>query len=133
MKQILMACVLVLLTACAGEPPKWWNPTDKYTAPKQEAKTQKEQVAPKPAPAPKKEEVIGDEFIAVEDTSLEEVEFQPLEDNPIPEENADGENTAVGGETDTANQTLLPSILAEEEPVIQDKQPELSGDTDEDE
>ena len=128
-----MACVLVLLTACAGEPPKWGNPTDKYTAPKQETKAQKEQAALKPAPAPKKEEVIGDEFIAVEDTSLEEVEFQPLEDNPLPEENADGENTAVGGETAGAGGALLPSILAEEEPVIQDKQPEVPDDTDEDE
>lgn len=126
--------MLVLLMACAGEPPKWWNPTDKYNAPKQETKAQQEQVAPKPAPAPQKEEVIGDEFIAVEDTSLEEVEFQPLEDNPLPEENADGEKTAVGGaETDAPNEMLLPSILAEEEPVIQDKQPEISGDTDEDE
>ena len=116
MKKItFLLSLIVLLGACAAEPPKWWNPSGKYDA-VQEVKPQPKTQQPVQKAAAPKEEVIGDEFIAVEDTSLEEVDFQPLEDNPLPEEMQTGpaeESQPVAAGASPAT-PLAPSILSEQ-------------------
>jgi len=112
-KIIFFYSILLLLTACAGEPPKWWNPSDKYTAPKANAVQSPAQEAVKTVPAVKKDEEIKEEDIMpVGDETLEEVDFQPLEDNPAAEEE-DLQLQQEIAAPQTAQPPLAPSILDE--------------------
>ena len=133
MKHILFGLAVAgILAACSGEPPKWWNPSQKYTADTAQG-TQTKPAAAKRA-VPRKEQEIKEESITpMEDTSFEEVDFQPLQDNPLPE--GEAEAPAAAAPAATAEQAFSPSILAEEgeENPADKKAAAVKDDTDDEE
>lgn len=98
MKYIGLVCLSVFLfAACAGNPPAWWNPNDRYgTAENQPQK-----------PIVKKKTVIQEETIdAVTDTFYEEETIPVLAEE---EEPAAGVEEPAG--TDGQNGLPKPSVL----------------------
>ncbi len=97
MKTIYMICAAVLVSACAGNPPAWWNPAGKYdnmSAGKQTAQ-----------PATKKVIVIQEEALEpLPDNSYEEITLTPMPD----EDNEDASGLAASQNEDLAPDDLLP-------------------------
>ena len=106
MKRIL--CFLVLtgfVAACAGNPPAWWNPTNRYGTAEtsgQSAQTQTP-LAQKDTPAVPAEESID----PLPDSSYEEEVIAPMPDED--DENDSGVSSSQNQELDP--QELFPSVL----------------------
>lgn len=101
MKQIFSFLVLILLlSACAGNPPAWWNPNNRYGS-VDDASTA---VVVQPA-EPKQEEPAEQEMDSLPDTTYEEVTLTPMPDEE--NENATGASSAQSKDENT----LVPSVL----------------------
>ena len=111
-KLTLTTALFILLCACAGEPPKWWNPSGKYGSVKQEKARPQVQAPLQKAATSKPEEIKEEDITPLGDDALEEVDFQPLEDNPLPQETPAEPGSA---EQSAPKGTLAPSILGEQE------------------
>lgn len=93
MKNILAAFLgSVLFVACAGNPPQWWNPGNRYGTPEQTPAVQT--AAQRTMPAPKEEK------LELRDESYEEITLTPMPDE-------DGENAT--GASASQNTELLPA------------------------
>ena len=85
MKKILSFCLFTLfLSACAGNPPAWWNPNNRYG-------TVGEETLPV-APAKQAVVVEEEELESVPDTTYEEVTLTPMTDEE--NENETGASSA---------------------------------------
>ena len=71
-KYIAFTFCLIILTACAGNPPTWWNPSGRYSTPSQTSSTPPAIVAT-PIPTPEKETLLP----AV-DSDYEEMALSPV-------------------------------------------------------
>lgn len=93
MKNILAVFLgSVLFVACAGNPPQWWNPGNRYGTPEQTPAVQTP--AQRAMPAPKEEK------LELRDESYEEITLTPMPDE-------DGENAT--GASASQNKELLPA------------------------
>lgn len=93
MKNILAVFLgSVLFVACAGNPPQWWNPGNRYGASEQTPAVQT--AAQRTMPAPKEEK------LELRDESYEEITLTPMPDE-------DGENAT--GASASQNTELLPA------------------------
>jgi hypothetical protein len=138
MKKVIFSLfVLSFLTACAGNPPAWWNPGNVYSnMGRQNVSTEKQQRSQptqEDTSFKEAEETPSEVSISVADESYEEMALAPLQDeeneevngessaqsvsNPeedIPElgENPADEDFSAQPATDTASGGLpLPSVL----------------------
>ncbi len=89
MKKFLgLLLVMGLLTACAGAPPQWWNPSGSYgnesvSRPQQSAAARTSAtVRPDETPVP------AEEAISTQDDSYEEMILTPLQDEETEEPSA---------------------------------------------
>ena len=106
-KTVLFILVSVFVTACAGNPPAWWNPRNMQpgqttASPDRTTKTVR--------PATSAEVPVNmdaEELISVPDEGYEEMQLTPIQDEE--QENVSGESAAQLTEEDT----LTPSILEE--------------------
>ena len=91
MKRIFLFALCVLfLGACAGNPPAWWNPGNRYGT---------TQGTVKSTPAQRAKPVVEEETLEVVDESYEEITLTPMPDED--EENASGAAASQ-------NEALLP-------------------------
>ena len=122
---LLSLSALGWLMACSANVPDWWNPSGKYhNEPFEKAVPQAQAPVQKAVPLQKAQEITEEDIAPVGDDSLEEVEFQPLEDNPLPQETpaeqppAQNEFAApaqaAGEQTALQSPMPAPSILLEE-------------------
>ena len=81
-----------VLAACAGNPPQWWNPGNRYGATEQTTAAQT--AAQRTEPTPKEEK------LELRDESYEEIVLTPMPDE-------DGENAT--GVSASQNKELLPA------------------------
>ena len=96
MKKFFPFCLLALFAAaCAGNPPAWWNPNNRYGT--------VDGVQTQPA-AQKKAVVVEEEEIDLPDTTYEEVTLTPMPD----EEN---ENKTGASSAQNEKELPLPSVL----------------------
>ena len=106
-KTVLFILVSTFVTACAGNPPAWWNPRN--VQPGQTSATQNK-AANSVRPATSAQvpvNMYAEELISVPDEGYEEMQLTPLQDEE--QENTTGESAAQVMEEDS----LTPSILEE--------------------
>ena len=92
MKKILSFCLLALfMAACAGNPPAWWNPNNRYGAADGTAvqQTPKKQAVP----------VTDEDIEPLPDAAYEEITLTPMSDE-------EGENAS--GAAASQNNALTP-------------------------
>lgn len=97
MKKIIFLYICaVLLAACAGNPPAWWNPGNTYSSTSRQSvsdeKPRTHFAAPSPVPA-----MPAEESIALPDESYEEMMLTPLQDEDP--ETSGAAQTAPASET----------------------------------
>ena len=119
-KLIFSLFVLSFLTACAGNPPAWWNPGNVYSNTGRQT-VSKEKQQPNPAQAGALLEEMEDEptevSISVSDESYEEMALTPLQDEENEELSGDSSAQSVTPteEDFTADSSVeglpLPSVL----------------------
>ena len=90
-KYITCTLFLIILTACAGNPPAWWNPSGRYSNAPQSVPSTPTEVAAHSAPAPAQETLLP------VDTDYEEMALSPI---------------AAAEESPTSSD-LAPSVLEE--------------------
>ncbi len=117
----LLAAACGLLSACAGNPPKWWNPSAAYSNESAAPAAGKTQPVEQPASSgqetlpPVQEENIA---TVIPDDSYEEMILTPVQDEDT-EEPAQGEQASSNtmditpSAPDTSTSLPLPSVLAE--------------------
>ncbi len=91
-KYIILIMTVASLSACAGNPPAWWNPGNIYSPPKQ--KQSAENTLP------------PEQTISLQDETYEEMVLTPLQD----EENENSSGDAAS-QTLPQEDLLPPSIL----------------------
>lgn len=99
--------VSVMLTACAGNPPAWWNPRN--LQPGQQTATS-QQGTPARQASQAEQDPQAEQTISLQDESFEEMALTPLQDEE--QENATGESASQVTE-ETPEDGLIPSILNE--------------------
>ena len=110
MKKIIVFVLgSVFLSACAGNPPAWWNPRQAGNAQTQTGKSASAAAAGRTQPAATSIDMEAEELIAVPDEGFEEMALTPLQDEE--QENDSGESAAQVMENESAQ--LVPSILNE--------------------
>ena len=110
-----LAVFSLLLAACAGNPPAWWNPSNSYSSSGQSARPRPAQAASSgnitvSAPAQEETFIPQEEAISIPlpDESYEEMILTPLQDEET--ENASGEASAQSSPSETG-QLPPPSVL----------------------
>lgn len=108
MKRVLILFfALAFLMACAGNPPAWWNPNNRYGTTED---TSKVSSPAKPATQPRRSAVVKEESMdPLPDNSYEEITLTPMPDED--NENETGLSASQNEEL-LADDTLpLPSVL----------------------
>ena len=90
-KYITLFLGTLLLGACSGNPPAWWNPGNVYSPPKP-AQPQEEQMPP-------------EQNISLQDEDYEEMTLTPLQDEEEENESGDASSQTIPQED------LTPSVL----------------------
>ena len=110
MKKIALVVLgSILISACAGNPPTWWNPrpaAKPQAAENKSAGMVQQHTQPVSAPV----DMNSEELISVQDEGFEEMPLTPLQDEE--QENDSGESAAQVMEEPQAPQ-LTPSVLEE--------------------
>lgn len=112
MKKIISFLFLsCFLTACVGNPPAWWNPSQSYTTQTQKAASsaktpvQSQRVTVTPV------NMEAEELISVPDEGYEEMPLTPIQDEE--QEDASGESSAQVIESDEETDVSMPSVLTD--------------------
>ena len=121
MKKFLgLLFIICLLTACAGAPPQWWNPSGTYGNESVSSPQQSTSARVSPAVRPEEMPVPVEESISTQDDSYEEMILTPLQDEETEEPSAGAQTqntmdiTPSAPESATAGSALpLPSVLSE--------------------
>lgn len=121
MKKFLgLLFIICLLTACAGAPPQWWNPSGTYGNESVSRPQQSTSARVSPVVRPEEVPVPAEESISTQDDSYEEMILTPLQDEETEEPSAGAQTqntmdiTPSAPESATAGSALpLPSVLSE--------------------
>ncbi|MBR2081582.1 MAG: membrane lipoprotein lipid attachment site-containing protein [Elusimicrobiaceae bacterium] len=107
-KTVSLILLTVALTACAGNPPAWWNPNNRYGT-VEENGTVRNTGSKVPA-AKTRSVVIKEETIEpLPDSSYEEVTLTPMPDED--DENTTGVSASQNEELTPDNVLPVPSVL----------------------
>jgi len=108
-KFILFSLGVLFLTACAGNPPSWWNPGNVYSnSGKKQAPANQTS-----ANLPNREtDAQEEQTLQLQDQTCEEMILTPLQDEEGENESGDASAQSVVPPEDT-NALPLPSVLAE--------------------
>ena len=107
-KILFLTPVALLLCACAGMPPAWWNPGNTYSSTSRQTvsdeKPRERVITPSAI-----EQMPTEENIAVQDESFEEMILTPLQDEET--ENDTGESSAQSVPQQQGSALPPPSVL----------------------
>lgn len=100
MKKVFSFLFLGVFTAaCAGDPPAWWNPGNRYGTADGSVT-----ISPTPRPAARTSAPVKEEEIDVVDESYEEITLTPLADE-------EEENDTGAASAQSTSDLPLPSVL----------------------
>ncbi|MDD6152749.1 MAG: hypothetical protein PUK24_05580 [Elusimicrobia bacterium] len=107
-KILFLTPVSLLLCACSGMPPAWWNPGNTYSSTSRQTvsdeKPRERVITPSAI-----EQMPTEENIAVQDESFEEMILTPLQDEET--ENDTGESSAQSVPQQQGSDLPPPSVL----------------------
>lgn len=102
MKKVLTVCLFSFsLAACAGNPPAWWNPGNKYS-PENNSGTAATASTTAPAPSTGAHtQIPAEQSISVPEEDFEEMTLTPLQDEEGEDESGDASAQSVPEPQDT--------------------------------